>query len=410
MHFYKRITSLYLGIFLLFVGATVLATGCSKKSTVTTTESGDEIIDGEIVTTTQPYVYNPSTIENNSARSVAEGFIEAIKNKDFATARSLINLSDGNLLTTEDVEYVVRRTLIGYMIGNPESQVYGASYYENSGKATYSFYTDPNYNYNYSYSLSLSLNDNNEWKLNKISFVKDYTYCYVPEGVRLYLDGEEVPASYKVKTDNNTDVYKLPELARKDHDTMIVSSIFGEIKGTISIPVYNPNNPDLDKDDTPIEVYRQITPELFNTLGERVKTIYNTIYKMMDNDDSAENLNPFITTQKNYKFLEEKYQAGLSARLSYVDGITHAKTNVEILEFWQNPAVSSYIYSSDTIVVNMVLSIRWNEGDAVRSEYICSGTKLTKEAGGEWLLNDITKGAWTTLQPGLDESKGVNAW
>ena len=106
--------------------------------------------------------------------------------------------------------------------------------------------------------------------------------------------------------------------------------------------------------------------------------------------------------------------AGINERLSqnFGDEISyvHTKTDTEILEYWQNPAVASYVFSNNTIVLNMVLKIRWlNEGVA-QSEMICAGVKLTKESGGSWLINDITPGAWTVLQDGLDESQGVDAW
>ena len=378
---------------------------CSKNNLQT--GNVDTNYDYEIEVTTENSIYYPESIDRNNAESVAKGFINAIKNKDFTTARSLINLNDGNLISEEDVEYIIRRTLIGFLIGQPDAELYGEGFSESSGAAIYSFYTDSSYNYDKYYTIELLLNNENEWVIDKKIFVKDETYCYVPEGVRLYLDGEEVPTEYKVRTENNTDVYRLLELARREHDTKIVSSIFGEITGSINIPSYNPINS--NEEDTPIEVYREITLELFNELGEHVKNMYNDIYKLMDIEASAENLTPYIIPNKSYKFLEENYQNGISARIAYDDS-QHSKTNVEILEFWQNPASSSYVYSNDTVVVNMVLSIRWNEGDIVRSEYICSGTKLQKEVGGEWLINDITPSAWIVLQAGLDESQGVNAW
>lgn len=387
--------------------SSLLLTACGKNNDTDYDYSDQTPVMTEEVT---EYKYSASSIDRSSGESVAKGFMEAIKNSDFKTARNLINLEDGYLLTEEDVEYVIRRTLIGYMIGQPDITVYGEQYSELSGTASYGFYTDPNYNYNYYYGMKLSLNESNAWGLDKIGFVKDETLCYVPEGVRLYLDDEEVPTSYKVKTENNTDVYRLTELARKEHKTRIVSSTFGEIDGVLTVPSYDINNPSADNNAIPIEVDREITPELFKELGVIVQDMYNNIYLMMDIEDSAENLNQYITSSKNYKFLEEKYQAGINARLSVNGENGHSKSQVEVLEFWQNPAVSSYVYSNDTIVLNMVLHIRWLENGVARSEKICSGTKLTKEPGGEWLINDITAGAWRTLDSGLDESQGVDAW
>lgn len=381
--------------------------GCGNKTAEVSAQSDSNIAIEQVSTTT--YTYTPGSIDRNSALSVAEGFIEAIKNNDFATVIDLINLDDGQLLTETDVEYVIRRTIIGYLIGQKDVTIYRPSLYEAAGTASYKFSTTETYDYQREFTMKLQINENNQWSIDKSLFVKSETQLYVPEGVRFYIDGEEVPSRYKVKTQNHLDIYQLPELARKEHNTTIVSSVFGEISGSVTVPSYDINNDKTYKLGDPIEIYRQITPELFNELGLRVKNIYNEIYILMDSEASAENLNQYITTDKNYKFLEEDYQAGISARLRNSEE-GHAYTNTEILEFWQNPSYVSYVYSNDTIVINMVLSVRWNEGDKVRSEMICSGTKLTKQPGGEWMLNDITPGAWRVLQSGLDESQGVNAW
>lgn len=381
-------------------------TGC-KNNNVEESLQTSEL--EQVTESTTEYVYSPSNIDRNSSKSVADGFMKALVYKDFGTILSLIDLRDGELLTEEDIEYVLRRTIISYIIGQPEALIYRAYHSESAGTASYSFGTTESYDYDREFTLNMKLNDSNLWVIDKTLFVKSATQMYVPEGVRFYLDGKEIPSSYKIKTQNHLDIYELPELARKEHTTSIVSSVFGEISGSVIIPSYSYNDENTYKVGKPIEVYRQITPELLNELGERVKNIYNIVFNMMDTESDVQSLNQFITDGKNYKFLEEDYQAGISSRIgSSQDG--HQYTDTEILEFWQNPSYVSYVYSNDTIVVNMVLQIRWYEGSRARSEMICSGTKLTKQPGGEWLLNDVTPAAWRTLQSGLDESQGVDAW
>ena len=385
---------------------TVLLTGCGEDEEVIP-------VDSLVEPSTEATYYSPTDIERTSAESVADGFMEAIKNADFSTALSLINITDGRYISPEDLEYVVRRSVIGFMINQPDTSLLSTNFIEKAGKAYYSFYTSEAYDMNSYYEISLELNESNEWCVSRQNFVKDSVLFYVPEGVRFYLNDIEITSDYKLRTENAVDIYRLPEVARRTFTTTIVSSIFGEISGELTVPAYDPANPVTVDEGEPIEVFREITPELFEELGTRVQYMYNQIYQMMDTETSAESLDQFITSEKNYKFLEQYYNRAIDARkgsYSLEENAGHAYTDVEILEFWQNPSVPSYVYSNDTIVVNMILSIRWLHGDNVESAKVSAGVKLTKTPGGDWLLNDITPGAWTNLISGLDESNGVDAW
>lgn len=394
-----------------FLSALVFASmlsGCGDKSS--------DLSNVGVATTTEPVIesYVPGQVNRTSMLDVAEYFIQAIQNNDFSTAVSLLDVKDNTFISPDDLEYIVRRSIIGYMVGDPSATQYNVDYSESAGTGSYSFYVDTSYNVNSVYSLSLKVDDNNEWSISSIPFVKDNVEMFVPTGVRFYLNDIEVPEKLKVRTENSVDIYCIPCIARRNFKTTIVSSIFDEITGELEIPAYDPLAVPNPNDTDIIEIYRKITPELFDDLGNYVTELYNSIYTMMDSEESAENLNSYIGGDKNYKWLEEYYVAGINARLSQDLGdevnYVHTKTDTEILEYWQNPAVDSYVFSNNTIVLNMVLKIRWLDEGIAQSEMICAGVKLTKEPGGSWLINDITPGAWTVLQDGLDESQGVDAW
>ena len=394
-----------------FLSALVFASmlsGCGDKSS--------DLSNVGVATTTEPVIesYVPGQVNRTSMLDVAEYFIQAIQNNDFSTAVSLLDVKDNTFISPDDLEYIVRRSIIGYMVGDPSATQYNVDYSESAGTGSYSFYVDTSYNVNSVYSLSLKVDDNNEWSISSIPFVKDNVEMFVPTGVRFYLNDIEVPEKLKVRTENSVDIYCIPCIARRNFKTTIVSSIFDEITGELEIPAYDPLAVPNPNDTDIIEIYRKITPELFDDLGNYVTELYNSIYTMMDSEESAENLNSYIGGDKNYKWLEEYYVAGINARLSQDLGdevnYVHTKTDTEILEYWQNPAVDSYVFSNNTIVLNMVLNIRWLDEGIAQSEMICAGVKLTKEPGGSWLINDITPGAWTVLQDGLDESQGVDAW
>jgi len=396
---YKKIV-----ITCLSLGITAMLTGCNDNTAYYDTDST------LVEATGDTYIYDKTAIDRSKAESVAKGFIGAIQNGDFETARNLIDLDDITFVSPDDIEYVVKRTLIGFMIDNPDAEVYGAYLSESAGTAYYSFYTNSNYNYNSLYTLNLLIDDNNNWSVKRDSFVKSKVYVYTPKDVRLFINDVEATSKYQVSVDNNTDVYCITDIARRSYTTSIVSSIFGKIDGTLEIETYNPQNQEEDKT---IEINREITPELFDELGNRVMSIYNQIYGMIESNQDVTNLNQFIYDDKNYKFFEQIYQKAILARQDYKNNETYQKyTNTELLEFWQNPSVKSYVFSHDTIVLNMVIHLRWDNTltGIAEEELICAGVKLSKNPGGKWLLNDITSGAWMTLQNNLDESQGVDAW
>lgn len=386
---------------------TTFITGCGDSSLTGTSQ---------VEMTTEPVTesYSASSIDRTNMLSVAQGFINAIRNNDFDTALQLVDVKDNTFFTTDNLDYVIHHSSIGYLVGDTEAEIYGERSSENAGAGTYVFYTDSScYDY-YQYKLELKLDDSNLWVITKEPFVVENFQMYVPKNVRFYLNDVEVPLTYKTKTENSLDVYTIPYISRCSYDTAILSSTFGEIDGSITVPEYTSSDTYYVEDTEPIEINRSVPQDKFDELMDYVVNLYNNIYTMMDNDESPELLDQYIGGEKNYKWLEEYYVAGINARMSTKTGTDiesyHQYTNTEILEYWQNPAVESYVFSDDTIVLNMVLKQRWLNDDVAETEMICAGIKLTKTPGGDWLINDITSGAWTRLEDGLDESMGVDAW
>jgi hypothetical protein len=68
------------------------------------------------------------------------------------------------------------------------------------------------------------------------------------------------------------------------------------------------------------------------------------------------------------------------------------------------------VYDSKTVVVNMNMKIHWTENDTPCEENIACAAKVVFE-NGDWKLDDITSGGWTTLQNGLNTTnENVDAW
>ena len=384
----------------IFICCTVICAlfmSCSPKTPAPMTSNQQQTSDNNIVA------------DRSSAYSTVSAYLSYIKAGDYYSARDLINLTDGTFLSSEDLEYVLRRSLLSGIVGNPNGIVLEDTFKESSGTASLDVFTDNSYSIDKLYTIDLLLNEDNEWSINPIGLVKEVWTCFTPADVRLFLNGIEVDEKYKLKTENSLDYYVIPEIARRDFNTEIISSIFGSIKGSVQIPEYN--RLVLEMEEKPYEINRTIVGELFSQVTLDIKNIYNQVYIHMDNLDAAENITPLLHPSRSYRLFEVYYQSGIDTRKSLTAESTPRYMRTEVLEIMQNPDVISYVFSKDTIVVNIILSLRWENTTTgmVESEKIITAVKV-KKSGATWLLDDIRANGWNTLQNGLIENTTVETW
>lgn len=355
---------------------------------------------------TQNALADPGTPEN-----IRDVFLNAIRNNDMRKIYELIDLEDKTFLSIDDVEYVLRRSTISHIIGNdsPYNYVNGSV---NGGKAVYYIDAFNDYDVNNDFAIKLTLNAENEWCVDYEMFAKDEFVCYCPVGVRLFLNEIEVPRKLITKRDDNYEYYTLHGITYRDWNTKIVSSSFGEIDGVIE--VFDDSDAYYNKvEDSYVEIPKEIGLDLFDEVSNSVKDIYGSIYQMMDNNAPAEDLNQFICSEKDYTYFEQWYQIAVESKFDYYNNLNGNTdmliTNIMILEVYQNPNVISYVYNDNTVVVNLVLHIRWNNKDTIRSNKIVTAAKMVKE-DGKWLLSDIKPNAWVDFQSNDSNASNVGNW
>lgn len=371
----------------------------------------DDLSD-DFVDTEAPEVDNIKTPSAfNTPEEVKDSFMDCIKNNDMRKIYEMVYLEDKRFMSAEDIEYVLRRSNISHLIGNDgqfgcsSGRVYG-------GSATFDIdgYNDTNYQNDF--TLKLVLDESNEWRIDSSIFAKSEVVFYCPVGVRLFLNELEVPTEFISKRDANYDYYTLHGVTYREWNTKMVSSSFGELNGKIEVI------DDSDKyynkiEDSYIEIPKEISLELFDEVSGSVKDIYTQVYQMMDNNAPAEDLNQFICSEKDYTYFEQWYQTAILNKLnSYADPDGEPEmllTNVMILDIYQNPNVISYVYSDNTIVVNLIMHVRWNNRDNIRSNKFVTAAKMVKE-NGQWLLSDIKPNAWIDFTTNDSSANNVGNW
>lgn len=398
----------------------VLLTGCKNNDIDELLNSPDNtnqnLIPATDQSTTELDNIGNNSFDSTDAVSVIEAFLSSVKHADFDTAYSLLNIPEDAICSKEDLEFNLRRGSLSYLIGGSDDALlydYTIANYDNGSSAC--FYTRETSDKRFYYEVTAILQNDNTFKIDYTPYIQKYVMVYVPSGVRLFIGDKEISTTNITKTQNSLDIYKLNYPCRIDYQTTLISSVFGELTGTLSLPRYDFTlSENVNYVDEPLEVPRSVSQDLFNELATRSCDIYDNIYKMMESKEDVTALDKYIYYEKSYKFLEQYYDLGLQSRFSTnkVTGDTvQLARDVQILEYWQNPSKVSYVYSDNTIVLNMILHLYWKDiSDKACEELISVGIKLSKDPGGEWLLNDITKNAWTVLTDGLDESNGIDNW
>jgi hypothetical protein len=344
----------------------------------------------------------------SSPESFYNSFIDAVSRNDMVFIYDNIATDNNEYLTKEDVEYVLRRSTISHFIGNPINASLSPKFNTQGGVSTIEFNTiEGVYDISKIFKLNLKLSEDNKWQIDPAMLSKDIYYCYVPSGVRFYLNDKEVPDKYKTKTENNLDFYEIPNVAYRDWSTKLVSSSFGEINGEINVvaPEAYSNTNDQNKW---VEIPKTLSSDLFTEVTSQVKDIYSKVYSMIDNNSDSTELNQFTCSNRDYTYFEQYYYDAINNYTNTIDS-TKLIYNIMILDIYQNPSVESYVFSDDSVVVNVVLSIRWNTGENnIHSNKITSAMKMTKE-GDKWLLNEIKSNGWSAVNMS-STSEDVGIW
>lgn len=386
-------------------GELIPADSSYNQAVLIPADDDEEAVESNEVPAAEYHVDAVGSSHTSSPESFYNAFMDALTKNDIKFIHENILAEDKTFLSEEDVEYVLRRSHLSHFVGNTITLNITPTFSTQGGVSTVTINPyENNYDVEKYFYLKLVLSDENEWQIDPSNFSETKYYCYTPKGVRFYLNDREVSTAYKTKTENNLDFYEIENIAYRNWDTKLVSSSFGEINGSIAIEMpklyaYNEKKW--------IEIPKTLSSELFTEITGQVTDIYNKIYNMIDNGSPAEELNQFICTGKDYKYLEQHYYDAIN-NYTNTDG-SKKLYNIMILEVYQNPSVNSYVFSDDSVVVNVVMDVRWNVSDTnIHNNKVTTAMKVTKE-GDKWLLNEIKPNGLSYIN-GSSSSENVGQW
>jgi hypothetical protein len=388
--------------------SSLILTGCTNDEDSSQSGSDSAVslqqADADISGTTEIVEY--SDIDFSDPDSVNNGFLNLVWQDNMEDAFKCLKISDTTFVTADDLSYCLRQSNLAGIIGNPSSPPTHIESTIKGRSAPANYYIDETKNI--FEHVNCVLDDDNRWKIATGYWFATSYKCYVPTGVRFYLNDVEVTSNYKTGESNGLDIYTIPYLPAKKISTKIISSTFGEITGEITPSAYKDNSNNLDLT-AMHEIPKVISTDLFNEVASAVGGMYNQVFSAMENQAGSTILNSVMGGEKNYKFLETDYAKGIEVRRDYKsEGM--AKTSCEVLEITQNTSAVSYVYDAKTVVLNMNMKIHWLEDTKPCEENIACAAKVVFE-NGDWKLDDITSNSWTTLQNGLNTTnENVDAW
>lgn len=377
------------------------------------TSSSDANADTEVTETTLETVAEiplGDTTEN-SPTMVLEKFFDAMRNEDYSGAKDLVyNLEDNIFINDEMFEYVLKRCTFGWMVGNQifEPVSYTESISENSATVKVAFKKDSESDAT-NYLFTFYMDESGEWKVTNDYFCCSDVLIATPKGVRFYLGDTEVPTLYKTKSDEAFDYYTIPLLPSYEYTTHIISSVFGDIQGTMSIP----NNTEEESLTFRTEYQvpnREITEEFFNTIAVRLQEIYNGIYTDMDASQSASSLNKYLSMDTDYRLFATDYEQGVkNLQAAYNRKLDNDATIPTLVKVIRNKSVKSYVYTDSKIAMNVGFIINWQSNGETQSESFYTSMLLKYE--GDFFLYELNSNSFTTFNPELHEfSNSGEVW
>lgn len=388
--------------FCVLVGAIIALTGCSDEP------KSDEVYadpNAESTTLETVITLGEGVEVKETPKVVLEKFLEYLRNEEFHEARLCVyELEDNLFINDEMFEYIARRCTFGWMIGNQDyhSISLKESIKENIATVELNFTKSAMDSSNATYVFTFRLDESGNWKVANDYFCCSNALFATPRGVRFYLGDTEVPTLYKTKSDEAFDYYCIPLLPSYEYTTHIVSSVFGDIKGNMTIPADIDENDSLDFKSEYQVPNREITDEAFNTVSARIKEIYDGIYSDMASKRPASILSRYLSTDTDYQLFATDYELGMKLMDSdYNRKITSSIVSPTVVKIVRNKEAKSYIYTDSKIAMNVGFVVSWKEGDDTKIESFYTSMLLKYE--GEFFIYEANSNSFTTFKSSLRE-------
>ncbi len=345
------------------------------------------------------------TKERETPQVVLEKFLEALREEEFHEARLLVyELEDNLFINDEMFEYIVKRCSFGWMVGNSDYQSLSLkeSIKEKTATVELNFTKSSTDSTETTYKFTLKMDESGAWKVANDYFCCSDVLFATPRGVRFYLGDTEVPTTYKTKSDEAFDYYTVPLLPSYEYTTHIVSSVFGDIEGKMSIPA------DVDSDESSVfkSEYqvpnREITDEFFSSISARIKEIYDGVYNDMASKRPASVLSKYLSVDTDYQLFATDYELGMKLMSAeYNRRIDESISSPTVVKIIRNKSAKSYVYTDSKIAMNVGFVVSWKEGESTQMESFYTSMLLKYE--GEFFVYEANSNSFTTFNNTLRE-------
>lgn len=330
---------------------------------------------------------------------VADYFITALIDGDYATAHSLTDIVDETFMSYDDFCFTAKRSDFGWIINNSSVAYSGSSVVIDKSYAyAKAIFNDTSGNV-IEVPFRLRLDNDNNWKITPRPFCQEDITIIAPIGTRCYLDDIEITSDYLTDTSGSYDYYSIPCLARRDWKTHVVSSLFGDAENTLSLPTLDLdfwNSEDYEGEEPVYRIDSTVSNKLFKELQTRIFEIYDALYKHMAAGDDLSTIQPYVSKNVPIEFFRTAYESG-KATISDL-----AITDVHLIKVTELEEYASFIESESEVIANIGISRNWLSDGQLCSNKVMTAIKLEK-IDDNWYLVECYPNGLDNWDDGVDE-------
>lgn len=338
---FKRIGSVALVIVLVFT----MLIGCNRD-------------DGPLVLPERDY--QTSSVYPND---VIMTFFDKIGEGDIHTAFSCVYVPEKALVTIADFKWYIYKE--GYENLVDSDWRYKSSEIDTKGIVREATVELINLNTRETLEMEVEavLNENNRWQVQPIDFLVYDWEISAPMSSYLSIDGKGI-AEYKTSSNGTFDYYTIPAICPREKKINLTTG-FGVFEEKV-VP---------EKSKSAFEIKPLLKNDMLDTALLKTKSILNSFNKLMNAGANVAELKDYIAITAN----------PLDFGVPYLDGVELRKhyRNATVRNVIQNVDEPSYIMSYDTVMLNVGISVDYEE--LVDGEY-----KLHSMNKYVWIQMSIT--------------------
>lgn len=286
---------------------------------------------------------NKNSIEYYNPRSMVEGYVESLINKDYKKAIKYIYLPDNSYVNSKDFEEYIKTKYYYDIIDKMK-----ITNIIEEEPTLFNIVLNDNKDNTLKISINLIERTINDYRIDESDiYITDYMFS-VPKNTNVFIDNYEVRKELLVRTSNDDDIYLIPAIGAFKKTFKLVNKL--STKETDVIPS---NSNDIIKFNVELN-----NDELKDKAYSFIKNMWNNMYSGYSKKDDVSNYMKYFDEsfdESNVKYYYSKSFKKISTGLTSIGKFQ----NYKITNIVDNLEEPSLIISDELINVSFGYTLSW---------------------------------------------------